>query len=264
MLARVLQRGSRALCSQYLATAAAPQQVPSMRIPCSEVLERIDARAWFGAQAEGSSGSTLYFEAVTNAPFHVPGIPSDRSSTASLRLAALRNTISSTSALHRPTEPRQASQARTHVPCRSCAGCQGGQTPTSLLYATDDCHSSIGATSGQLLVQANATANFNETIDVCIALGTNPKRGDQMVRGACTLPHGTGKEPRICVFANEGDAADARAAGALAAYALPGFHCHKYHSRLISLPTLPKCKASAMHYLLLSRILKYPEGHCCC
>ncbi|KAK9806563.1 hypothetical protein WJX73_001717 [Symbiochloris irregularis] len=63
-------------------------------------------------------------------------------------------------------------------------------------------------------VKANATANFNETVDVCIALGTNPKRGDQMVRGATTLPHGTGKEPRICVFAKEADAADARAAGA--------------------------------------------------
>lgn len=68
-----------------------------------------------------------------------------------------------------------------------------------------------------LRVQANATAKFNETVDACIALGTNPKRGDQMVRGATTLPHGTGKEPRICVFANEADAADARAAGVLCA-----------------------------------------------
>ena len=63
------------------------------------------------------------------------------------------------------------------------------------------------------LPQARAKAKFIESVDVRIALGTNPRRGDQIVRGATLLPHGTGKEPRVCVFASGADAADAAAAG---------------------------------------------------
>lgn len=70
--------------------------------------------------------------------------------------------------------------------------------------------------------QARARARFDETVDVRFALGTNPKRGDQMVRGALGLPHGTGKEPRICVFASGIEAADARAAGQM--------HLHCLHA----------------------------------
>ncbi|KAF8754885.1 hypothetical protein HU200_011424 [Digitaria exilis] len=56
--------------------------------------------------------------------------------------------------------------------------------------------------------------NFVETIEAHVMLGVDPRRGDQMVRGALTLPHGTGKTVRVAVFA-EGPAADeARAAGA--------------------------------------------------
>ncbi|XP_077251112.1 ribosomal protein L1p/L10e family [Tasmannia lanceolata] len=63
-------------------------------------------------------------------------------------------------------------------------------------------------------VKANAKRNFIETVEAHVNLGVNPRRGDQMVRGAATLPHGTGKMVRIAVFA-EGTAADeARAAGA--------------------------------------------------
>lgn len=56
--------------------------------------------------------------------------------------------------------------------------------------------------------------NFVETVEAHVMLGVDPRRGDQMVRGALTLPHGTGKTVRVAVFA-EGPAADeARAAGA--------------------------------------------------
>ncbi|RLN12936.1 50S ribosomal protein L1 [Panicum miliaceum] len=56
--------------------------------------------------------------------------------------------------------------------------------------------------------------NFVETVEAHVTLGVDPRRGDQMVRGALTLPHGTGKTVRVAVFA-EGPAADeARAAGA--------------------------------------------------
>nr|XP_019707130.1 uncharacterized protein LOC105048153 isoform X1 [Elaeis guineensis] len=63
-------------------------------------------------------------------------------------------------------------------------------------------------------VQGNAKRNFVETVEAHVNLGVDPRRGDQMVRGALTLPHGTGKSVRVAVFA-EGPAADeARAAGA--------------------------------------------------
>lgn len=62
-------------------------------------------------------------------------------------------------------------------------------------------------------IQANARAKFDETIEVAINLGTNPKRGDQAVRGTAVLPHGTGKSIRIAAFAEGEDAAAASAAG---------------------------------------------------
>jgi large subunit ribosomal protein L1 len=58
------------------------------------------------------------------------------------------------------------------------------------------------------------TAKFDESVDVALRLGVNPRQADQMVRGAISLPHGTGKTVRVVVFA-EGDAAKAaEAAGA--------------------------------------------------
>ncbi|KAF5186838.1 50S ribosomal protein L1 [Thalictrum thalictroides] len=63
-------------------------------------------------------------------------------------------------------------------------------------------------------VKANAKANFDETVEVHVRLGVDPRRGDQMVRGAATLPHGTGKTVRIAVFAEGAAAEEARAAGA--------------------------------------------------
>ena len=51
-----------------------------------------------------------------------------------------------------------------------------------------------------------ANARFDESIDVAVRLGVDPRHADQMVRGACSLPHGTGKGVSILVFA-EGDAA---------------------------------------------------------
>ena len=57
-------------------------------------------------------------------------------------------------------------------------------------------------------------ANFDETVDVALKLGVDPKYSDQMVRGAVTLPHGLGKEVRVAVFANGEKQAEAKAAGA--------------------------------------------------
>ena len=49
-------------------------------------------------------------------------------------------------------------------------------------------------------VKATATAKFDETVDVAVKLGVNPKHADQMVRGAVALPHGLGKVIRVLVF----------------------------------------------------------------
>lgn len=60
-----------------------------------------------------------------------------------------------------------------------------------------------------------ATAKFDETIEVAITLGVDPRHGDQMVRGTINLPHGTGKaSKKVAVFARGDKADDARAAGA--------------------------------------------------
>lgn len=63
------------------------------------------------------------------------------------------------------------------------------------------------------MTQANAKARFDETVEVAINLGTNPKRGDQAVRGTALLPFGTGKALRIAAFAEGEDAVAATAAG---------------------------------------------------
>ncbi|NCG17508.1 MAG: 50S ribosomal protein L1 [Rhodobacterales bacterium] len=58
------------------------------------------------------------------------------------------------------------------------------------------------------LVKQTAPARFDESVDVAVRLGVNPRHADQMVRGACSLPYGTGKQVRVVVFA-EGEAARA-------------------------------------------------------
>lgn len=64
------------------------------------------------------------------------------------------------------------------------------------------------------IAKANATSKFDETIEVALALGVDPRHADQMVRGVVTLPKGTGKTVRVGVFARGPKADEARAAGA--------------------------------------------------
>ncbi|MFQ5899423.1 MAG: 50S ribosomal protein L1 [Candidatus Methylomirabilia bacterium] len=63
-------------------------------------------------------------------------------------------------------------------------------------------------------VQRGAPARFDETVEVAIRLGVNPKHADQMVRGAVVLPHGIGKQVRVLVFAKGEKEREAREAGA--------------------------------------------------
>ncbi len=64
------------------------------------------------------------------------------------------------------------------------------------------------------LALENAYANFDETVDVAVVLGVDPRHADQMVRGSVVLPHGTGKTARVVVFAKGDKAKEAEAAGA--------------------------------------------------
>ena len=64
------------------------------------------------------------------------------------------------------------------------------------------------------LAKTNAKAKFDESIEVAVRLGVDPRKADQMVRGTVALPSGTGKEVRVAVFAAGDAAAEARAAGA--------------------------------------------------
>ena len=64
------------------------------------------------------------------------------------------------------------------------------------------------------VVKKTATAKFDESVDVAVRLGVNPKYADQQVRGAVVLPHGTGKSKRVLVFAKGDKVAEAEAAGA--------------------------------------------------
>jgi large subunit ribosomal protein L1 len=64
------------------------------------------------------------------------------------------------------------------------------------------------------LAKANATSKFDETIEIAINLGVDPRHADQMVRGVVTLPKGTGKDVRVAVFAKGAKADEATAAGA--------------------------------------------------
>jgi large subunit ribosomal protein L1 len=64
------------------------------------------------------------------------------------------------------------------------------------------------------LIKRAATARFDESVEVALNLGVDPRHADQMVRGTADLPHGTGKTVRVAVFARGDKAEEARAAGA--------------------------------------------------
>ncbi|NEU11131.1 50S ribosomal protein L1 [Methylobacterium sp. BTF04] len=64
------------------------------------------------------------------------------------------------------------------------------------------------------LVKEKASAKFDETVEVSMNLGVDPRHADQMVRGVCSLPNGSGRTVRVAVFARGAKADEARAAGA--------------------------------------------------
>ena len=72
----------------------------------------------------------------------------------------------------------------------------------------------VAVADAAALVKTNATAKFDETVEIAMHLGVDPRHADQMVRGTVTLPNGTGKNVRVAVFARGDKADEAKAAGA--------------------------------------------------
>ena len=72
----------------------------------------------------------------------------------------------------------------------------------------------VGVAKAVEIVKANAKAKFDETVEVAVNLGVDPRHADQMVRGVVNLPNGTGRDVRVAVFAKDAKADEAREAGA--------------------------------------------------
>lgn len=85
---------------------------------------------------------------------------------------------------------------------------------TKAIAETIDREKLYGLDEAVKLIKQNAKAKFDETIEVALNLGVDPRHADQMVRGTVDLPHGTGKSLRVAVFAKGDKADEAKAAGA--------------------------------------------------
>jgi large subunit ribosomal protein L1 len=81
-------------------------------------------------------------------------------------------------------------------------------------YADIDRNKFYPLTEAVKVIKERATAKFDETIEIALNLGVDPRHADQMVRGVVELPHGTGKTIRVAVFAKADKAEEARKAGA--------------------------------------------------
>ncbi|WP_394995128.1 50S ribosomal protein L1 [uncultured Helicobacter sp.] len=82
------------------------------------------------------------------------------------------------------------------------------------LQAKVDTNKIYDVASGVSLVKSLASTKFDETVEIALKLGVDPRHADQMIRGAVVLPHGTGKKVRVAVFAKGVKADEAKAAGA--------------------------------------------------
>ncbi len=79
---------------------------------------------------------------------------------------------------------------------------------------TVDTKAFVALSDAVALVKANATAKFDESIEISVNLGVDPRHADQQVRGVVSLPSGTGRDVRVAVIAKDAKAAEAAAAGA--------------------------------------------------
>lgn len=104
--------------------------------------------------------------------------------------------------------------ATTHTPEQlQATRAAGGKRAASIRegYSRDDIYAVNKAVD---LVKERAKAKFDETIEIAMNLGVDPKHADQMVRGVCQLPKGSGRTAKVAVFARDAKADEAKAAGA--------------------------------------------------
>src|SRR5258707_2207688 len=87
-------------------------------------------------------------------------------------------------------------------------------TPKRIQAWTGDRDALHALTDAVKLVKANATAKFDESVEIAVNLGVDPRHADQQVRGVVALPSGTGRDVRVAVIAKDAKAAEATAAGA--------------------------------------------------
>lgn len=85
---------------------------------------------------------------------------------------------------------------------------------TKVAVAAFDGKNNISVEEAVKLVKSAASAKFDETVEIALNLGVDPRHADQMVRGVVQLPNGTGKTVRVAVFARGAKADEAKAAGA--------------------------------------------------
>ena len=123
-------------------------------------------------------------------------------------------------AVTRPGRPRPAGPPHAHAtPVAGRARHEGAvmakhgkkYTDATTRFDRDQLHTSPEAVD---LVKSLATAKFDETVELAVRLGVDPRKADQMVRGTVALPSGTGTDVRVAVFAQGDAAAEAREAGA--------------------------------------------------
>jgi large subunit ribosomal protein L1 len=88
------------------------------------------------------------------------------------------------------------------------------KAPKRIQAWTGDRDKSYGVSEAVALVKSNAKAKFDETVEISINLGVDPRHADQQVRGVVNLPSGTGRTVRVAVFAKDAKADEATAAGA--------------------------------------------------
>ncbi|MEM7787354.1 MAG: 50S ribosomal protein L1 [Bacteroidota bacterium] len=88
------------------------------------------------------------------------------------------------------------------------------QAAELVAQATEEAGGALPLDEAAKLVKETGRAKFEESVDIDIRLGVDPKHADQMVRGSVALPHGTGKSVRVLVLTNEGKQPEATEAGA--------------------------------------------------
>ena len=89
-----------------------------------------------------------------------------------------------------------------------------GKRYRAALEAVRDAGGDLGLEKAAEVLKQTARAKFDESVDMDIRLGVDPRHADQMVRGSVALPHGTGKTVRVLVLTNPGQQGEAQAAGA--------------------------------------------------